>query len=95
MHCLTSACRLYTLVPYIQTIFTFLHLQVSGSEAVWISVGLFVFSVLTSTPFVVITKLKKMFDEPGEFDYIAFCVEDLPQLGQVKTHLKIKIRFIL
>ena len=82
-----------TLYPII--FFTFLHLQVSGSEAVWISVGLFVFSVLTSTPFVVITKLKKMFDEPGEFDYIAFCVEDLPQLGQVKTHLKIKIRFIL
>ena len=48
------------------------------SEAALISVGLFVFSVLTSTPFAVITKLKKMFEEPGDYDYIAFCVEDLP-----------------
>ena len=55
------------------------------SEAALISVGLFVFSVLTSTPFAVITKLKKMFEEPGDYDYIAFCVEDLPQLGQVNT----------
>jgi hypothetical protein len=62
-----------------------LHLQVSVSEAALISVGLFVFSVLTSTPFAVITKLKKMFEEPGDYDYIAFCVEDLPQLGQVNT----------
>ena len=30
------------------------------------------------------TKLKQMFDDPGEFDHIAFCVEDLPQIGQVK-----------
>ena len=28
--------------------------------------------------------LKQMFDDPGEFDHIAFCVEDLPQIGQVK-----------
>ena len=55
------------------------------SEAALISVGLFIFSVLTSTPFAVITKLKKMFEEPGDYDYIAFCVEDLPQLGQVNT----------
>jgi len=61
--------------------------QVSVSEAVLISVGLFVFSVLTSTPFAVITKLKKMFEEPGDYDYIAFCVEDLPQLGQALLSL--------
>ena len=61
------------------------------SEAALISVGLFVFSVLTSTPFAVITKLKKMFEEPGDYDYIAFCVEDLPQLGQVITFLLQKI----
>ena len=66
-------------------LFVLLHLQVSVSEAALISVGLFVFSVLTSTPFAVITKLKKMFEEPGDYDYIAFCVEDLPQLGQVNT----------
>ena len=55
----------------------------AGPEALWISVGLFVFSVLTSIPFAIITKLQKMFEDPGDFDYIAFCVEDLPQIGQV------------
>ena len=59
----------------------------AGTEALWISVGLFVFSVVTSTPFAIITKLKKMFEEPGDFDYIAFCVEDLPQIGQVTLML--------
>ena len=49
-----------------------------------ISFGLFIFSVVISIPFMISTKLKQMFDDPGEFDHIAFCVEDLPQIGQVK-----------
>lgn len=56
--------------------------QVSGSEAMGISFGLFIFSVVISIPFMISTKLKQMFDDPGEFDHIAFCVEDLPQIGQ-------------
>ena len=55
----------------------------TGPEALWISVGLFVFSVLTSIPFAIITKLKKFFEEPGDYDYVAFCVEDVPQIGEV------------
>ena len=50
-----------------------------------ISFGLFIFSVVISIPFMISTKLKQMFDDPGEFDHIAFCVEDLPQIGQVKV----------
>ena len=50
-----------------------------------ISFGLFIFSVVISIPFMISTKLKQMFDDPGEFDHIAFCVEDLPQIGQVKS----------
>ena len=49
-----------------------------------ISFGLFIFSVVISIPFMISTKLKQMFDDPGEFDHIAFCVEDLPQIGQVE-----------
>ena len=62
----------------------------SGPEAFWISFGLLFFSVLMSAPFTAIAKLKKMFDEPGDYDYISFCMEDLPQLGQVK-HFQDKI----
>ena len=50
-----------------------------------ISFGLFIISVLTSIPFIIFTKLKVMFKKPGEFDNIAFCVEDLPQFGQVNS----------
>ena len=56
-----------------------------GSEVVGISFGLFIISVVTSIPFIIFTKLKVMFKKPGEFDNIAFCVEDLPQFGQVCT----------
>ena len=52
-----------------------------------ISFGLFIISVLTSIPFIIFTKLKVMFKKPGEFDNIAFCVEDLPQFGQVRTRV--------
>lgn len=60
-------------------------IQVTPCEAVCISMGVFVFSVLISTPFTVYTKLTKIFDEPGAYDHISFCLEDLPQSGQVKN----------
>ena len=46
-----------------------------------ISFGLFIFSVVISIPFMISTKLKQMFDDPGEFDHIAFCVESIHILG--------------
>ena len=57
----------------------------SGSEAVGISFGLFIFSVVISIPFLVTTKLMRMFNEPGELDFIAFCMEDLTQFWQVPS----------
>ena len=59
-----------------------------------ISFGLFITSVVTSIPFIIFTKLKVMFKKPGEFDNIAFCVEDLPQFGQVKFVFSKKARKI-
>ena len=57
-----------------------------------ISFGLFITSVVTSIPFIIFTKLKVMFKKPGEFDNIAFCVEDLPQFGQVCADEKGRVR---
>jgi hypothetical protein len=56
---------------------------VTGTEAVGISGGAFLLSVALSTPFIVYAKLTKMFDDPGAFDYISFCVEDMSQFYQV------------
>ena len=39
--------------------------------------------MLLSTPFMVFTKLHKFFKDPGAYDHISFCMEDLPQSGQV------------
>ena len=57
--------------------------QVSTKEAVWVSIGVLAFSILLSMPFTVISQLRVMFSDPGAYDNIAFCIEDLPQIGQV------------
>ena len=54
-----------------------------------ISFGLFIVSVVSSIPFILFTKLKVMFEKPGQFDTVAFCVEDLPQFGQVCYVIKL------
>ena len=59
--------------------------QVNEKEAVWISVGVFAFSCSISIPFIIFTKLQRMFYEPGAYDHIAFCVENLSQQAQVRT----------
>ena len=46
------------------------------------------FSILLSTPFTIYTQLvnplaEAGFDDPGAYDNIAYCIEDLPQSGQV------------
>ena len=63
--------------------FCFLFFQVNEKEAIWISVGVFGFSAGISIPFIIFTKLQRMFYEPGAYDHIAFCVEDLSQQAQV------------
>ena len=64
--------------------FCFLFFQVNEKEAIWISVGVFGFSAGISIPFIIFTKLQRMFYEPGAYDHIAFCVEDLSQQAQVR-----------
>lgn len=57
--------------------------QVSTFEAIWLSIGVLAFSIVISTPFTIVSELKVIFTDPGAYDHIAFCVEDLPQIGQV------------
>ena len=63
--------------------FYFYSFQVNEKEAIWISVGVFGFSCGVSIPFIIFTRLQRMFYEPGAYDHIAFCVEDLSQQDQV------------
>ena len=62
---------------------SFVSFQVNEKEAIWISLGVFGFSAGISIPFIIFTKLQRMFYEPGAYDHIAFCVEDLSQQAQV------------
>ena len=62
--------------------------QVSAREAIWISLVVFVLSLLTSSPVAFFTELKNAnrelgFVNPGAFDHIFFCMEDLTPFGQV------------
>ena len=50
--------------------------------------GVFVLSLVTSSPVAFFTQLKNANDElgfvdPGAFDHIFFCMEDLTPFGQV------------
>ena len=63
--------------------FYFYSFQANEKEAIWISVGVFGFSCGVSIPFIIFTRLQRMFYEPGAYDHIAFCVEDLSQQAQV------------
>ena len=64
-------------------ILDFYSFQANEKEAIWISVGVFGFSCGVSIPFIIFTRLQRMFYEPGAYDHIAFCVEDLSQQDQV------------
>ena len=62
--------------------------------AVWISLSVFAFSIVLSTPFTIYTRLVNYeeitgFEGPGAYDYIAYCIEDTrqDQIGQVITYI--------
>jgi len=59
-------------------------LKVTSFEALMISVAFFVISLVLAAPIGIFTHLKKMFDDPGEFDHISFCIETFPQAWRVK-----------
>ena len=65
-------------------------LQISVKAAFYTSCATLLLSLLLSSPFIYFAKLHPMFLEPGEYDHISFCVEDISQKGQVHifcTHL--------
>ena len=73
----------------------YIYFQVSAGEAIWISLGVFVLSLLTSSPVAFFTKLKNAnrelgFIDPGAFDHIFFCMEDLTPFGQVMDYFIFK-----
>jgi hypothetical protein len=54
-------------------------------EACLISLASFILSLVLAAPIGVFTHLKKMFDDPGEFDHISFCIETFPPAWRVSS----------
>jgi hypothetical protein len=56
---------------------------VTSFEASMISLASFVLSFILAAPIGFFTNLKKMFEDPGEFDHISFCIETFPPAWRV------------
>ena len=65
--------------------FSIFFSQVTSFEALMISLASFVLSFFLAAPIGFFTHLKKMFEEPGEFDHISFCIETFPPAWRVST----------